>query len=243
VSATADPQTPGTASVEELDVVLRRAGAVLSTRDGRSVAINFGSAAAELAVCVRTVGLVDRSELSTLALEAPAAQLSALMQRMVGATVAPGGLVSGGSALWCGETRDRVVVVSDPRTAGRLADGLHAAAARHITVRDMSSELCAIGLLGRNTVQVLSALGAYGRSGDPRVAKPFARGSVDGIAAWWLLQTDHRALALIDRDEAAEAWLAIERAGRQYGISCVGQEAAERYTLMERLRPATLPFV
>jgi hypothetical protein len=43
-----------------LDVVLRRAGAVLARRDGRDVAINFGSAAAELAVCVRSVGIVDR---------------------------------------------------------------------------------------------------------------------------------------------------------------------------------------
>ena len=76
---------------------MRRAGAVLSTREGRTVAVHFGSAAAELAVCVRTVGLVDRSELSTLALEAAPAQLSALMTRLVGATVSPGGLIAGGS--------------------------------------------------------------------------------------------------------------------------------------------------
>jgi hypothetical protein len=225
-------------------VVLRRAGAVLSARDGRPVAINFGSAAAELAVCVRTVGLIDRSELRTLALEAPPAQLSALMRRMAGATVSPGGLVAGSGALWCGETASRVIVVCDPRTAGRLAAGLRADAARHIGFRDLSSELTAIGLLGRNTAQVLSALGVYGHSGDPRTAKPFARAAVgDGLAAWWLLQSDRRALALVDSADAGEAWLAVERAGRAYGISCVGQEAAERYTLMERLRPATLRFV
>jgi hypothetical protein len=241
VSATTGSQ--GTSA--ELDVVLRRAGAVLSMRDGRPVAINFGSAAAELSVCVRTVGLVDRSELRTLALEAPTAQLSALMRRMAGATVSPGGLVTGARALWCGETSSRVLVVCDPRTAERLADGLRADAARHIGVRETSSELTAIGLLGRNTGLVLGALGVYGPSGDPRTAQPFARApvGVDGMPAWWLLQSDRRALALVDRDSAGEAWLAIERGGRPYGISCVGQEAAERYTLMERLRPATLPFV
>jgi hypothetical protein len=229
----------------ELDVVLRRAGAVLSTRDGRPVAMNFGSAAAELSVCVRTVGLVDRSELSTLALEAPSGQLSAVMRRLAGASVSPGGVVAGARALWCGESASRVVVLCDPRTAERLISGLRADAARHIGVRDLSSELTAIGLLGRNTDLVLGALGVYGPSGDPRTARPFARGSVgvDGMPAWWLLQSDRRALALVDRDAAGEAWLAIERAGRPYGISCVGQEAAERYTLMERLRPATLPFV
>jgi hypothetical protein len=225
-------------------MVLRRAGAVLSMRDGRPVAINFGSAAAELSVCVRTVGLIDRSELSTLALEAPPAQLSALMRRIAGATVSPGGVVTSARALWCGESASRVIVVCDRRTAGRLTGGLRGDAARHIVVREQSGELTAIGLLGRHTGLVLGGLGVYGPSGDPRAAQPFSRGSVgDGIAAWWLLQSDRRALALVDRSSAGEAWLAIERAGRPYGISCVGQEAAERYTLMERLRPATLPFV
>ena len=207
------------------------------------MAINFGSAAAELAVCVRTVGLVDRSDLSTLALEAPPAQLAALTRRLVGATVAPGGLVSGGGAWWCGEAPDRVIVLCDPRTAARLISGLRTDAARHVSVRDLSAELAAIGLLGRNTGHVLNALGVYGHSGDPREAKPFARGSVAGRPAWWLLQSDRRALALVSREHAGEAWLAIEGAGRPHGISCVGQEAAARYTLMERLRPATLPFV
>jgi glycine cleavage system aminomethyltransferase T len=212
-------------------------------RDGHPVAVNFGSAAAELAVCVRTVGLVDRSDLRMLALEAPPAQLSALMSRVAGATVLPGGLVFGAGAWWCGETGERVIVVCDRPTASRLAGGLRTVAARHVTVRDLSDELIAIGLLGRNTPGVLSSLGVYGASGDPRDAKPFSHGSVDSVPAWWLLQSDHRALALIAPEQAGEAWLAIERAGRMHGISCVGQEAAARYALMERLRPATLPFV
>jgi glycine cleavage system aminomethyltransferase T len=203
------------------------------------VAVHFGSAAAELAVCVRTVGLVDRSELSTLALEAPPAQLSALMTRLVGATVAPGGLISAGSAWWCGEAPDRVMVVCDPRMAGRLIESLHTVAARHVAVRDLSDRLAAIGLLGRNTGKVLAALGAYGSSGDPRHARPFGHGSVDGIPVAWLLQSDHRALAVVPREQAGAAWLAIERAGRPFGISCVGHEAACRYALMERLQPGT----
>lgn len=230
VSATARPPYP-------LEVVLRRAGAVLSTRGGRPVAVHFGSAAAELAVCVRSVGLVDRSELSTLSLDAPPAQLAALMRRLAGATVAPGGLVSGGSARWCGESPDRVLVVCDPRTGGRLIDALHADAARHVSVLDRSTELAAIALLGPNTGRVLDALGVYGPSGDARQAKPFTRGSFEGVPARWLLESDRRAIVLVSREQAGEAWLAIETAGRPFGISCVGHEAACRYALMERLRP------
>ncbi len=226
-----------------LEAVLRRAGAVLSTRAGTAVPIHFGSAAAELAVCVRAVGLVDRSELRTLALEAPPAQLSALMTRLVGATVSPGGLISAGGAWWCGEAPDRVMVVCEPRMADRLADSLRAVAARHVAVNDLSDQLGAIGLLGRNTRQVLSALGAYGSSGDPRHAAPFARGSVDEIPVAWVLASDHRGLALVPRAQAGEAWLAIERAGRSFGISCVGHEAACRYALIERLRPAMPAYI
>jgi glycine cleavage system aminomethyltransferase T len=226
-----------------LEAVLRRAGAVLSSREGKPVAVHFGSAAAELAVCVRRVGLVDRSELSTVALEAPPAQLSALMTRLVGTTVAPGGLISGGSSWWCGEAVDRVIVVCDPRMAARLADSLHTVAARHVAVRDLSEQLTAMALLGRNTGKVLAALGVYGPTGDPRHAKPFGRGSIDGIPVAWLLQSDHRALALVPREHAGAAWLAIERAGRPSGISCVGHEAACRYALMERLQPDTPAYL
>lgn len=207
------------------------------------MAVHYGSAAAELAVCVRAVGLVDRSDLSTVSLEAPPAQLSALMSRLVGATVSPGGLVSGGGAWWCGEAVDRVTVVCDSRTGGRLIDALHVDAARHVSVRDRSGELAALALLGRNTGMVLSALGVYGPSGDPRQARPFAPASVGTAPSWWLLQSDRRALALVPRERAGAMWLAIERVGRPFGLSCVGHEAASRYALMERLQPSALAHI
>ena len=231
MSATARSEVP-------LDALLNRAGAVRAVRAGRPIAVHYGSAAAELAVCVRAVGLVDRSELSTLSLEAPPAQLAALMTRLVGATVAPGGLVAGAGAWWCGVSADQVMVVSDGRTAGRLIDALHADAARHVAVHDSSRRLSAIALLGPGTLRVLSALGVYGPSGDARQAKPFTAGAVDGLPAWWLLPSDRQALVLVDREQAGAAWLAIEQAGRPFGTSCVGDEAASRYALMERRRPA-----
>ncbi len=224
-------------------MVLRRAGAVLCTRAGRPVAMNFGSSAAELAVCVRAVGLVDRSDLSKLVLEAPAPQLAALTSRLAGAPVSPGGVLSAGSAWWCGDGPGRVIVLSDPDTGSRLRERLHVDARRFagMTVRDASAELAAIGLLGRSADDVLKALGAFGESGDPRSVAPFAHGQVAGIPTSWLLHSDRRALALVPREHAGQAWLAIEDAGRPFGISCVGQEAAARYALLERTRPAALP--
>ncbi len=212
---------------------------MLATRDGRPVTINFGSAAAELAVCVGAVGLVDRSELSKLVLEAPPAQLAALTSRLVGDAVAPGGVLSAGNAWWCGDAPGRVIVLSDPDTGSRLRERMRADAVRYMTttVRDASAELAAIGLLGRNADKVLRALGAFGESGDPRAVAPFLHGQVADIPASWLLQSDRRALALVPSARAGEAWLAIESAGRPFGISCVGHDAACRYALLERTRP------
>ena len=120
--------------------------------------MNFGSSAAELAVCVRAVGLVDRSDLSKLVLEAPAAQLAALTSRLAGAAVSPGGVLSAGSAWWCGDGPGRVIVLSDPDTGSRLRERLHVDARRFagMTVRDASAELAAIGLLGRSAGNVLA---------------------------------------------------------------------------------------
>lgn len=231
-------------ATESLDVVLRRAGAVLATRDGRPVAMNFGSAAAELAVCVRAVGLVDRSELSKLVVEAPPARLSALTARLAGDGVAPGGVLSAGGAWWCGDALGRVIVLSDPETGSRLRKSLHVDSRRFagMAVRDVSEDLSAIGLLGREVGSVLRALGAFGTSGDPRDVAPFGHGSIADVPVSWLLQSGRRALALVPREQAGEAWLAIERAGRPFGISCVGQDAAARYALLERARPAVLPY-
>ena len=146
-------------------------------------------------------------------------------------------------AWWCGDAPGRVIVLSDPDTGSRLRDRLHADARRfvHMAVHDASAELAAIGLLGRNADAVLARARSIRRVRRPSRGAPFAHGSIDGIPASWLLQSDRRALALVPREHAGEAWLAIERAGRPFGISCVGQEAVSRYALLERTRPAAFP--
>ena len=63
---------------------------------------------------------------------------------------------------------------------------------------------------------------------------PLAPGSVGGVAVTWLHECDHSASAIVAREAAGLVWQTIEAAGRPYGISCVGHEAANRYRLMER---------
>jgi glycine cleavage system aminomethyltransferase T len=221
-----------------LDEVLRRAGAVFAGHNGRSLAVNYGSAAGELAVCVRAVGLVDRSELTKLVLEAPSAQLGHLLVRLTGRTVAVGGALQTDDGWWCRAAEDRVILLSEPAAGERLREHLrHQAQVLHhvsVTIADRSDEWAAIALIGDATPKLLRALGAYGDSGDARSVSPFGAGVVHGVEVMWLLESDRRAVALVGRGQAAELWRALEDAGRPFGLSCVGHEAARRYALLER---------
>jgi glycine cleavage system aminomethyltransferase T len=225
-----------------LDAVLRQAGAVFSSRHGHAVAIHYGSAAGELSVCVSAVGLVDRSDLCKLAIETSGAgALAQLTARAAGAELAPEGAIWADGAWWCGAPRDEALVLTDPHTARRLVERLRIHAIHHVVrgIRDRSEELAAIGILGPAAPRVLAALGAYGAAGDPRLATPFCTASVAGADVSWLLESDRSAIALVASDCAADVWHAIEAAGRPFGISCVGQEAAGRYALLERARSRT----
>jgi glycine cleavage system aminomethyltransferase T len=230
VTATSEGQS------RQLAALLRQAGAVFATHDGRSVAVNYGSAAGELAVCVTGVGLVDRSALAKLILQSPPTQLDQLLTRSVGGSVAPGGALSAGGAWWCSATEGQVFVLCEHETERGLRERLRTRALRHValSISDCSDDWGAIELLGRKTGQVLQALGVYGESGDPRQTPPFTAHPLAGTRALWLLQSDRRALALVPSTLAGEVWLAIERIGCSFGLSCVGQEAADRYALLER---------
>ena len=222
-----------------LDAVLRHAGAVFSSRNGHPVAIHYGSAAGELSVCVSAVGLVDRSELFKLEIETSGSRASAeLSMRVTGAELAPGGTVWADGAWWCGTATDRILVLADCGTGRRLVERLRIHALHHAvrSVHDRSPELAGIGLLGPGVREVLAAVGAYGPSGDPRLAAPFSSRSVAGVGVSWLLESDRSAVAVVEQGRAADVWRAIELAGRPFGISCVGQEAAGRYALLERAR-------
>ena len=74
---------------------------------------------------------------------------------------------------------------------------------------------------------MLSELGAYGESGDPRLGGAVrSRSGRDGILTSWLLALRSPARSRWSpREQRRPAWQAIEQAGRPFGISCVGHEA------------------
>jgi len=73
----------------------------MTTRDGSSVPAHFGSAAAELAICARGVGLAARSDLCSLEVGAPADALTRLSERVADHALAPGGVAQVGTVWRC----------------------------------------------------------------------------------------------------------------------------------------------
>jgi hypothetical protein len=147
------------------------------------------------------------------------------------------------AAWWCAASPESVIVLCEPaRSAGMLAV-LRAQARRlpGVDVADVSPAWSSIALVGRRVVEVLSALDALGPGGDPRTAAPFGPATIAGAAAHVLLQSDRRAILLVEPSAADGVWRAVAEAGRPFGLSCVGTEAVERFALLDRLRVPAAP--
>jgi glycine cleavage system aminomethyltransferase T len=223
--------------------VLVRAGAVFAPRHGQSVAVSYGSPAGELAACVKAAGIADASHLTKLEICGPAGRLADLTRHATGGSLAPGGVLNAAGAWWCGAgsatpsfSAQRVVVLCEPLLGARLHKLLRARAARlpGLVVRDRSREWAAITVIGAAAPDVLRALGVFGTIGDPRDVPPFTSAELADAEALWLLESGHRALAVVPASVAGAAWHAIERAGRPYRMCCVGEEAVARYELLLR---------
>lgn len=224
----------------ELDAVVSRAGAIRCDHDGQPVALHYGSAAGELAACVSRVGLGDRSELRKLALEGPRQTLEQVVAGLTGMALAPGGALRTGTTWWCALTSERVFVLAEPGDGDRLAGRIRRLGARHahLRIRDLSQAWGAIAIVGRQSGEVLARLGVYGATGDPRSVAPVSVRRVTGAEVTWLLQSDHRALALMGHRDAPAVWHALHAVGRPFGICAVGHEAIARYTLLARTQTA-----
>jgi glycine cleavage system aminomethyltransferase T len=234
---------PSRESLPALDQLLREAGALFSSRCGRTIVANYGSAAGELAVCVAAVGIVDRRELAQLVIEGPEPRLAAALAAVTETTPGhelsmpvTGGAVRANGAWVCRLGPRTAVMICEPPSAAAIASRLAAqSGAEHaLTVSDRSLEFAAIEVLGPNTNALLRTLGVFGVAGDPKRVAPFTASDAGGVQALWLLESDRSALALMPSESAAELWGAIEGAGRPFGVSCVGTDAAERYALLDR---------
>jgi heterotetrameric sarcosine oxidase gamma subunit len=203
------------------------AGGVMSEREGHPVAANFGSAATELAICVKRVGLAVRSELDALEIAGPEPWLAHFLEGSLGGRVPVEGEAVRTARSWCCRVApDRAVVIGPWSAAARWS-----AIMRHAIITgaavdctDRSDSATALTLVGPRAARLLDDAGL-----EPGLPVGGVRETwFAGTTALILREADDRFLLLLDADHAVDAWQELFDVGRALGLSMVGAEALER---------------
>lgn len=209
---TIDPSVPQTCIA---------AGAVLHERDGHTVAANYGSVPGEIAVCMKSVGIADRSDYAALELRGDQNLLDrALIARLGEPPVAPG---SGRRmrGIWYLRLDQRRALLVGPHAA--LAAGAPIGPGRDSDLphKDVTASLAILSVIGPRAARLLAAaempaelaVGAIAR--DPRDASVVA-----------ILRESQRRFLVLVRAAGAEAlWTRMLTAGEPLGAAFVGLDA------------------
>ena len=206
---------------------LRLAGGVMSQREGHSVAAHFGSAATELAICVKRVGLAVRSDLDALEITGPEPWLAHFLEESLGGRAPAAGEAARSAGSWCCRVGpDRAIVIGPwsaaARWAGIVRHALVTGAAVDCT--DRSDRATAHTLVGPRAARLLDDAGL-----EPDLPVGGVRESwFAGSSVLVLREVTDRFLLVLDADHAVDAWQELFDVGRALGLSMVGAEALER---------------
>jgi glycine cleavage system aminomethyltransferase T len=214
---------------------LRPPGAVMVERDGVEVVGHYGSVSAEIAVCTKAAGLIDRSGIRQLALVGPEAQLEHVLDAAV-----PGRAPTVGEAVcvggtWCCRSSDRrAIVAGGPSAIARWRQVERRAvssAGLAVTVEQLT-ESAALSLVGPRSARIVEAAGlpadlGVGAVGDGRLA---------GSAVTVVREDGDHFLLLFEDGHPSAVWQSLLEAGREHGLAPVGNVALE--LLQAAHRPA-----
>jgi glycine cleavage system aminomethyltransferase T len=124
-----------------LETVARNHGATMASRHGRRVPADFGSVGAEEAVCLRAVGMSDRSDRDTFELRGTPGAVEAA-------------LVAVGEYAWCSFVEaDRALARCEPEHTAACSDLL--SRLDDLTASRRTAAYAAIGLIGPRAKELL----------------------------------------------------------------------------------------
>jgi glycine cleavage system aminomethyltransferase T len=210
---TIDPSVPETCLA---------AGAVLHQRDGHLVATNYGSVPGEIAVCMKSVGLADRSDYGALELRGEQTVLDrALIARLGDPPLAPG---SGRRmhGIWYVRQDARRALLVGPYPA--LASALPTGRSRDrsdMPHKDIRSTIAILSIIGPRAARLLAAAGLPGELAIGAVGRDPRDAAVVAI----LRESQRRFLVLVRRASADALWTRLLVAGEPLGAAFVGLDA------------------
>ena len=198
------------------------AGATLHKRDGRLVATDYGSVPGEIAVCMKSVGLADRSDFGALELRAATSLLDrALTARLGDPPVAPGAARRLRS-VWYLRLDARRTLLIGPHSAlasGPMIGKGHDRA--ELACKDIGSTVAMISVIGPRAGRLMAAAGLP----DGLAIGAIGRDPHDPSVIAILRESQRRLIVLVKAADVDAMWARLLAAGEPLGAAFIGYDA------------------
>lgn len=197
------------------------ASAGLHDRDGHTVVAHYGSVSAEIAVCMKSVGLADHSDYGVLELHGDRETLDRALIARFGDPPLAVGSARRLHGVWYVRMDAHHTLLVGPHAAVRSEAATDYGRDRGLPCRDIRASLAIVGIVGPRATRLLTAaglpgtlpVGAIGTAADDR--------SIVGI----LRESQRRYLVLLRADAAERFWGSLLSAGEPLGAAFVGYDA------------------
>ena len=196
--------------------------AALHDRGGHTVVAHYGSVAGEIAVCLKSVGLADRSDLGVVELRGDRERLDRALVAHFGdppLAVGSGRRIDG---IWYVRLDARRTLLVGRHTALAAAPAIASGPDRdNLTCRDIGASLAIVGIVGPRASRLLAAAGLPGDLPSGAIGADPGDRSIVAI----LRERPRRYLALVRTGGADAAWARLLAAGGPLGAAFVGHDA------------------
>ena len=197
------------------------ASAGLHERDGHTIVAHYGSISAEIAVCMKSVGLADHSDYGVLELHGEREALDRALVARFGDPPLASGNGRRLHGVWYLRMDPHHTLLVGPHAALRAEAATEYGRDRSAPSRDIRASLAIVGILGPRATRLLIAAGLPGKL--PVGAIGTAHGDRSIVAI--LRESERRYLALLRADAADGVWLRLLSAGEPLGAALVGYDA------------------
>ncbi|MEA2330342.1 MAG: Aminomethyltransferase folate-binding domain [Thermoleophilaceae bacterium] len=195
-------------------------------RDGVPVVGHYGSVSAEIAVCTKAAGLVDRSGIRQLAVTGPEPLLDHVLAATVPGTAPASGQARSIAGTWCCRPSARRALIAGGPSAvtrwRRVVSRAISSAGLAVIVEQLPDS-AALSLIGPRSARIIEGVGlpsgmAVGGLADGHVAES---------AVTVVREDGDHFLLLFEQGHPNAVWQALWEAGGEYGLAPVGNEALE----------------
>ncbi len=197
------------------------ASAGLHERDGHTVVAHYGSVSAEIAVCMKSVGLADHSDYGVLELRGEREMLDRALIARFGDPPLAVGSARRLNGVWYLRMDAHHTLLVGPHAA--LTTGVATPYKRDgsVTYHDIRASLAIVGLVGPRATRLLVAADLPGKLSIGAIGTAAGDRSILAI----LRESQRRYLVILRADAADSLWVRLLTAGAPLGAALVGYDA------------------